>query len=54
MTPTERMLDVPGGRVWSGTYGGGPAIPLLVPARRAGHAELLPGNADRPRRTKGP
>lgn len=30
MIPSERMLDVPGGRVWTARYGGGPAIPLLV------------------------
>ena len=26
----ERMVEVPGGRVWTGTYGGGPATPLLL------------------------
>jgi proline iminopeptidase len=29
-TCSERMIDVPGGRVWSGTYGAGTAVPLLV------------------------
>jgi proline iminopeptidase len=29
-TPVERFVDVPGGRVWTGTYGDGPSAPLLV------------------------
>ena len=28
--PVERMVEVPGGRVWTGTYGTGPGTPLLV------------------------
>lgn len=30
LVPVERLLEVPGGRVWTATYGSGPAIPLLV------------------------
>ncbi len=30
MSDTERMVEVPGGRVWTATYGAGPATPLLV------------------------
>ena len=30
MTGSEHLVDVPGGRVWTGTYGEGPATPLLV------------------------
>jgi proline iminopeptidase len=29
-TAAERIVEVPGGRVWTGTYGDGPAVPLLV------------------------
>jgi proline iminopeptidase len=28
--PVERRVDVPGGHVWTATYGAGPATPLLV------------------------
>jgi proline iminopeptidase len=30
MAPAERMVEVAGGRVWTGTYGEGPGTPLLV------------------------
>ncbi len=50
MTPTERMLDVPGGRVWCGTYGGGPAVPLVVlhggPGMPSHYLETLTALAD--------
>lgn len=29
-TPAEAMVEVPGGRVWTGSYGAGPGTPLLV------------------------
>ena len=29
-TPAVRIVEVPGGRVWTGTYGGGDGTPLLV------------------------
>lgn len=52
-SPTERVIDVPGGRVWSGTYGGGSATPLLVlhggPGMPSYYLEPLAGLAgDRP------
>lgn len=51
--PRERLVDVPGGRVWTGTYEGGSATPLLVlhggPGMPSYYLEPLAGLAgDRP------
>ena len=52
-TRTERTVDVPGGRVWTCTWGDGPATPLLVlhggPGMPSHYLELLAGlAAERP------
>ena len=51
--PSERTIDVPGGRIWTGTYGDGSATPLLVmhggPGMPSYYLEPLAGlAADRP------
>ena len=50
MTWDEAMLEVPGGRVWSRTYGGGTATPVLVlhggPGMPSFYLEALAALAD--------
>jgi proline iminopeptidase len=50
-SPAERLVEVPGGRVWTGTYGGGPGTPLLVlhggPGMPSYYLEPLTDLADR-------